>query len=112
MRYHRHGELRSQNNSERQLASHRGSPSFIKMSLSLGKEASLAKHKEHQGRELGGREDAYVIMRQGTATQMCRDCEMQAGLRGQGRVGLNSGRRAHWGYVLDWAVLAHIFVIL
>lgn len=36
-------------------------------------EVSLAKHREHQGRELEGREDAYVIMRQGTATQVCRD---------------------------------------
>lgn len=47
--------------------------------------ASLAKRKEHQGRELGGRGDPCVTLRQGTATHVWRDYEMQAGLRGQCR---------------------------
>lgn len=49
----------------------------------VSQEASLAKRKEHQGRELGGRGDPCVTLRQGTATQVWRDCEVQAGLRGQ-----------------------------
>lgn len=81
VRYHRHGELRPQNNSERQHTSHRGLPSFTKMSLSLRKPRQ--KHKEHQGR--AGRQRGCLCDDETAQQPRCVETEMLAALRRQCR---------------------------
>lgn len=87
-------------------------PTFTKMSCLPGSLTGQAQKAPGERRESGESEDAYVIMRQDTAAQMCRAWEMWAGLKEQCRSKAELKEEDYWGRFFDWTVLACMHVVL